>query len=130
MIELILFLVSTMGLTHIIVDSKIAEAPVEWIQGKLPEKFLWFHPRGVFDCHQCMGFWVGMFSAIFWQMPFLHLNATTVGGYVLCAIASLVKLVLCGCAGSVVSLWVGHYFTYLQAQAMIDLDGLEEDNGN
>lgn len=135
MVNLILFLISAMGLTHIIVDSAIAEKPVNWLKERLPEKILWFNPKEALDCHQCMGFWVGILCALAWGIPWVGfasvVQAPTMVGTILAVIAWLAwnvfRWFLCGCASSVACLWVSHYFTYLQARAIIDLGDMEEE---
>jgi hypothetical protein len=129
-----LFLVSAMGLTHVIVDSKIAEEPVKWLKKKLPDKILWFNPKEALDCHQCTGFWVGLFCSAAWGIPWFPLWSVDVTSSVatILLIAAwialiLVRWVLCGFASSVACLWVSHYFEYLQAQAMVDLGPLPEE---
>ena len=132
MAELILFLISTMGLTYIIVDSVIAEKPVEWLKERLPNKLLWFNPKEALDCHQCTGFWAGLFCAAVLSIPWagviLNFNsfaAIIVSLFMICVIA--LKWFLCGCAGSIASLWIAHYLTYLETRSIIDIGDLPED---
>ena len=134
MVNLLLFLISAMGLTHIIVDSSIAEKPVEWLKKKLPDKILWFNPKEALDCHQCTGFWAGLFCSAIFGIPWVEfgliVNASNWAGWisllVVWAVWVFLRWFLCGCASSVVCLWVSHYFTYLQARAIIDLGDMEE----
>jgi len=134
MVALLLFLISAMGLTHIIVDSVIAEKPVDWLKKRLPDKVLWFNPKEALDCHQCTGFWVGLFCSVIWGIPWVEFGAivtyTNPIGITLLSIVWVVwvafRWFLCGCASSVACLWVSHYFTYLQARAIIDLGDMEE----
>lgn len=125
MIELILFLISTMGLTHIIVDSVIAEKPVDWLKQKLPDKILWFNPKEALDCHQCTGFWTGLFCSAIWIIPWSNLFVSNVFVIIWTSIVLMLKWFLCGCAGSMMSLWMAHYLTYLETQSVIDLGNLE-----
>lgn len=130
-----MFLLSTMGLTHIIVDSKIAEVPVDWLKRNLPKKLLWFHPAEALDCHQCTGFYTGMLCGAFWGISWIPLSSF-VGpdaSYFTCiffgvwwVLANIFGLFICGFAGSLASLWVSHYFTYLQARSIIDIGDFEE----
>ncbi len=134
MVSLILFLISAMGLTHIIVDSKIAEKPVEWLKDKLPDKILWFNPKEALDCHQCTGFWIGLLCSLAWGIPWVGfdsvIHAPTIVGTIMMVVVWFVwnvfRWFLCGCASSIVCVWVSHYFTYLQARAIIDLGDMEE----
>jgi hypothetical protein len=118
----LLFLLSSMGLTHIIVDSSIAEEPVKWLKNILPKKILWFHPAEALDCHQCTGFWIGLLCSVIWGIPWMGISLSGIYIWLM-----LVRWILCGCVSSVVCLWVSHYFTYLQARAIIDLGDMEED---
>jgi hypothetical protein len=54
MMPILLFLLTSWGLTHILVKGKIFENQRNWLIIK--SQFL----EGVLTCHQCCGFWVGM----------------------------------------------------------------------
>lgn len=51
---LLLFILAVIGLTHIVVDSEIAEPAHEWAKAHWP----WL--GRMMDCHQCAGFWCGL----------------------------------------------------------------------
>jgi hypothetical protein len=53
-VNLILFVLSVVGMTHIIVDSEISEPVHAWVQPRLPAV-----ARGM-ECYQCAGFWCGI----------------------------------------------------------------------
>lgn len=64
---LLFFAFVVMGLTNIIVESTIFEKFRELWKGKLPEFF-----GDAIECHQCVGFWAGMFaSLLFAGQPFV-----------------------------------------------------------
>jgi uncharacterized membrane protein YqaE (UPF0057 family) len=52
--NLILFLLGVVGMTHIIVDSEIGEPLHEWITPRIPRL------AKLMDCYQCAGFWCGI----------------------------------------------------------------------
>ena len=52
--NLTLFILGVVGLTHIIVDSEISEPVYEWIRPRNPRL------AKLMDCYQCAGFWCGI----------------------------------------------------------------------
>lgn len=54
--QIMLFIFSTIGLTHIVVDGKIFE-PIRNIAHRVLPNFLSY----LFSCYVCSGFWIGMF---------------------------------------------------------------------
>lgn len=52
--NLLLFVLGVIGMTHIVVDSEISEPVQEWIAPRLPVV------ARVMDCYQCAGFWCGI----------------------------------------------------------------------
>jgi hypothetical protein len=52
--NLILFILGVVGMTHIVVDSEISEPVYEWIKPR--SSFI----ARIMDCHQCAGFWCGV----------------------------------------------------------------------
>ena len=76
--NLILFILSVVGMTHIMVDSEIMDPVDEWAKNRLPAKL----HHGLFECYQCCGFWCGVAL-----------------GLVLVSV-NLFVLFACGCAGS------------------------------
>jgi hypothetical protein len=77
--NLFFFCFAVVGLTKIIVDSYLF-GPVRTLVGKYSSDWINY----LFNCHQCMGFWVGMFVG--WRL----------GANVL----PWIKIFLDGCAGS------------------------------
>jgi hypothetical protein len=53
-VNLILFILGVVGMTHIIVDSEISEPIHAWIEPRLPAV------ARAMDCYQCAGFWCGI----------------------------------------------------------------------
>jgi hypothetical protein len=54
MMPILFFLLTSWGLTHILVKGKIFDSPRNWLIIK--SQFM----EGVLTCHQCCGFWAGM----------------------------------------------------------------------
>jgi hypothetical protein len=52
--NLILFILSVIGLTHIVVDSEIMEPVQKWFTPRVP------CIARIMDCHQCAGCWCGL----------------------------------------------------------------------
>ena len=52
--NLILFILGVVGMTHIIVDSEISEPVHAWVGPRLPLV------ARVMECYQCAGFWCGI----------------------------------------------------------------------
>ena len=53
-LNLMLFILGVVGMTHIVVDSEISEPVHEWIEPRLPVV------ARIMDCYQCAGFWCGI----------------------------------------------------------------------
>ena len=97
--SIILFALSVVGLTHILVDPATIAKPFR----DFVEKYC--HPwlNKLFSCYQCCGTWVGFLC-----------------GYILISKQPEVVF-LCGMAGSFLSTWAATYLNYLEAQSIIDL---------
>jgi hypothetical protein len=52
--NLVLFILGVMGMTHIVVDSEISEPVYEWIKLRCTVV------AKIMDCYQCSGFWCGV----------------------------------------------------------------------
>lgn len=52
---MVLFILGTVGLTNLLVHSKILEGFRGWVNGHAPKKV-----SQVLECYQCCGFWVGL----------------------------------------------------------------------
>ena len=59
MMAFLLFATAVIGMTNILVDSKIAAPLRDWLKTVL-------HPKAyeVFECHQCMGTWCGLLCGV------------------------------------------------------------------
>jgi len=52
----LLFCLAVIGMTHILVDSKIMEPVDDWAKTRLPGTI----HHALFECFQCSGFWCGI----------------------------------------------------------------------
>ncbi len=103
--SLILFVLSVIGFTHIIVDPATIARPFR----NFVEKYCFSWLNKLFSCYQCCGTWVGFFC-----------------GYVLIS-KDILVVFLCGMAGSFISTWAATYLNYLEAQSIINIDTSEND---
>jgi len=55
MINFILFLFGSVGMTHIIIDGSIFDIPRKFLKKYLPE-----YLHNLFECYMCCGFWCGV----------------------------------------------------------------------
>lgn len=110
MVAFLLFVLSTVGLTNILVHGRIMD--VIGLRDFARKYLKKIDADGVLDCYECMGFWSGLFTgAIF----FAHFS-----WYV-------IPLVLaCGWAGSLLSSTYNEVMYILRANVQFDLG---EDNG-
>jgi hypothetical protein len=52
--NLVLFILAVIGLTHIVVDAEISEPVHRWMEPRCPLL------ARIMDCYQCAGFWCGL----------------------------------------------------------------------
>lgn len=104
--NLFLFSLSVIGMTHIIVDSSIF-SPIRGLFEKILPKYLY----KILECYQCSGTWCGF--ALGWAIvdkdPFV--------------------VFACGCAGSFLSTLAATFLNYLEARSVVDIDLDEGDEG-
>lgn len=98
--EIFLFSLGVIGMTHIIVDSSIFQWLRDLADAKLPAKF-----SKMLHCYQCSGFWAGIFCGC------LAFSTITYG-----------QVFLAGCAGSILANFMAIYMNYLEARTIITLD--------
>jgi uncharacterized membrane protein YfcA len=99
--QTVLFILASIGMTHIIIDGSIFSSLRYWIKNNLPEKI-----AKLFECYMCLGFWCGMIigAGIVSQNP--------------------VQIFACGCAGSLLSQLTAIILNLLEA-AIIKLTSTE-----
>lgn len=102
--SLILFILSVIGFTHIIVDPATIARPFR----NFVEKYCFSWLNKLFSCYQCCGTWIGFLC-----------------GYVLISKDPAVVF-MCGMAGSFIATWGATYMNYLEAQSIINIGEDEE----
>lgn len=95
----LLFVVATIGLTHIIVDSTIFAPIRDFLKKTLPPKVY-----AVFECYQCAGTWCGFLA-----------------GLILIS-KSIPVIFMCGCAGSFLAVLGANFLNYLEAKSYVEID--------
>lgn len=102
MFEIVVWILGSIGMTNIIVESDISKAFKDAIKPYLPQFFM-----KMLNCYQCSGFWTGIFTTslllIFnnWSFDKLHL------------------VFLGGCATSFLATFFAFLQTYLEANSVI-----------
>jgi len=102
MFEIVVWVLGSIGMTNIIVESDISKAVKDRIKPYLPQFFM-----KMLNCYQCSGFWSGVFTtgllALFnnWTIDKLHL------------------IFLGGCATSFLATFFAFLQTYLEANSVI-----------
>lgn len=103
--NLLLFVLSVIGFTHIIVDPATIARPFR----NFVEKYCYSWLNKLFSCYQCCGTWIGFIC-----------------GFAL--ISRKIEVVfMCGMAGSFIATWAATYLNYLEAQSIMNI---QEDNKN
>jgi len=110
MVDFILFITSTIGMSHIIVDGSIFEKFRFYIK-KYSEKLKIPHLGTIVECYMCSGTWCGFLMGWIWltNEPF--------------------KIFACGCAGGFVSNLAAMFINYIESLTIINLpQPVEETN--
>ena len=98
--EIVLFCLGCIGMSHIVIEGKIFESTRNWLKPKLPSTLY-----SLFECYQCTGFWAGLlcsflaFHDISWYQVFVG-----------------------GCAGSFLSASGALVLNYLEAKTIVNLE--------
>ena len=103
--NVILFILASIGMTHIIVDGSIFEGVRNWLKKQLSER-----AYGMLECYQCTGFWCGLVSGYFTIAMFLPLWT------------QFPITFFCGCASSYLSALAALHLNVLEARTVIDLN--------
>ena len=124
--EIVLYVLGAIGLTHIMVDSKVMLPVRNWLQEPYyPPLYTFFktlftHPSiwvyehiiktvsQIISCYQCCGFWCGLFV-----------------GWSVLDNATFFKVLTAGFAGSFLSNFAAIFLNYLEAQTIVHLDSKE-----
>lgn len=102
MTNLVLFLVSTIGLAHIIVDGSIMSWFRDFVKGATA--YFGFPSFGkVVECYLCCGVWCGFLMGLIWisYNPF--------------------KVFACGCAGGFIANFAAMVLNWIEAQTIVEL---------
>ncbi len=97
---LVIFVLSVIGMTNIIVDPASIMIPFRNFVEKRCHPWI----NKLFSCYQCTGTWVGFFS-----------------GYILISEKPEVVF-LCGMSGSFLATFAATYLNYLEAKSIIDVE--------
>ncbi len=103
MTEFLLFVVSVIGMTHIIVDGSI----MGWFRDGIKSLASWVgypHLGGVVDCYLCCGTWCGFLMGLIWisYNPF--------------------KVLACGFAGGFLANFAAVVLNWIEAQTIVQLE--------
>ena len=91
----LLFILATIGMSHIVVDSSLFAPVREWLGKKIP--FI----GKIMDCYQCSGTWCGF-----------------VMGALLISYDPII-IFACGCAGSFLSNFAAMVMNYIEAKSIV-----------
>jgi len=108
--NLLAFMIATTGMAHIIVDSFIFEDLRQWMTKKF--SFL----SKLLTCHQCCGFWCGVFGGLFFDPLFQNND-----------IMFVFNLFFMGCIGSFSSYIARIVIDYMAFNIEVSLDDLKDD---
>jgi len=74
--NLILFILAVIGLTHIVVDAEVSEPVHRWIAPRCPLL------ARIMDCYQCAGFWCGLaLGPVVGRSPLVWLGCGFAGSF-------------------------------------------------
>ena len=112
--NLILFMLASIGMCHILVDSTFFMPVRDWIK-KLNKTEPWCFIDKILSCYQCCGMWAGMFCGIclliHWPVVF----------------SDILVVFMAGCAGSFLSSISANYLNYLSARSIVELPPEKEE---
>lgn len=103
----LIFALGSIGLTHIIVDSKFFEGIRNLVDKHLPKDIAY-----MIHCYQCAGFWAGVLcgSICFWHLLSIY-------GYGI--LMKCLFMLVCGWASSFLSNLAATYLNYLDSQTIL-----------
>lgn len=108
-VQLFMFVVSTVGMCHIVVDGSILLWFREFVK-KFAEKIKVPKLGGVVDCYLCCGTWCGFFMGWVWLTQ------------------NLWEIFACGCAGGFLANFAAVIMNWLEAATIVNLPS-EDNNG-
>lgn len=114
MVEFLIFVFSTVGMTHVIVDGSILE-PFRNMMKALAERLKMPKIGELTDCYLCTGTWCGFLMGSVW---FVELEPSLT-----CAL----KVLGCGCAGGFLSNMAAMILNYLEAGTLVNMPTSPDD---
>lgn len=103
---LLLMLIGGVGMTVIVVEGEIF-VPVKNLLKKILPEFI----MKMMNCHQCCGFWSGLFISLFFILPETPFSLTS--------LYELGRNFAAGCAISLLSYLWAYVITYIEANTVI-----------
>jgi len=100
--NLLMFILSTIGLTHLIVDGSIFEGLRAFIRST-SSRLKVEHLGRIVDCHLCAGTWCGFFMGYVWISK------------------DPVEVFACGCAGAFLANFGASVINWLEAATIVNL---------
>lgn len=110
------FVVSAIGMTHIVVDGSILEWFRQLVKRVFPEKL-----ASVVDCYMCCGFWCGLFCAWATQPSIVDQEGNIL------IIANILMIFAGGLAASFLANFAATLLNWLEAGTIVNL---EDNDGN
>ena len=107
--NLLLFIISTIGMCHVIVDGSIMQGFRSTVK-KIALKLNVAHLGQVVDCYLCCGTWCGFLMGYTWVSE------------------EPLKIFACGCAGGFISNFAAVFLNYLEAATIINMSTSNEND--
>jgi uncharacterized membrane protein YfcA len=107
--DFLLILFGGVGMTNIIVEGEIF-VPIKNLLKKFMPKFF----MKMMDCHQCCGFWSGIFVSLFVLPPF-YANVPLLN-----LVTGLGQNFACGCAVSMMAVFWANFMLLIESKTVIN----------
>ena len=104
----LLMLLGSVGMTTIIVEGVIFVPVKNFLKKFMPEAIM-----KLLDCHQCCGFWSGLFISLFFMPPWV------LGPDVYDVVTGLGKNFASGCASSLLSVFWATIMLFIESKTTI-----------
>lgn len=114
MVEFLIFVFSTIGMTHILVDGSVME-PFRNFMKSMAERLKSPKLGELIDCYLCTGTWCGFLMGAVW---FVQVELSVV---------CLLKVFGCGCAGGFLSNLAAMVLNYLEAGTLVNMPTSPDD---
>lgn len=108
-VDLLLFVVSTVGMCHIVVDGSILQGFRSLVKS-VAEKLRVPKVGGVVDCYLCAGTWCGFLMGWVWLT------------------SDPLQIFGCGCAGGFLSNFAAVVLNYLEAATVVNMSTEQENS--